>query len=76
MAETIYIGDSIVDAETKVLFDRQDFVDLVREKLGNDAEVYLKELLEDTYQDGYNLGYDHGLEINQEKAWMYDQLCD
>ena len=52
--ETIYIGDDIVTAETKVLFDRQDFVDLVHEKLGNEAGTYLRDFLEDMYQEGYS----------------------
>lgn len=71
MAETIYIGDSIVDAETKVLFDRQDFVDLVREKLGNDAETYLKDFLEDMYHDGYSQGYADGHENGYDAGYYF-----
>lgn len=76
MAETIYIGDSIVDAETKVLFDRQDFVDLVEQCMGRDAARYLENLIEtdelDQNQRAQELqdAYDEGAE----DAWSHQDF--
>lgn len=57
---TLYIGENIVNSATKVLFDRQDFIDLIREELGKDAAEYLIDLVDDTYADGYQDGYSNG----------------
>ena len=45
MPETLYIGSDINTAETKVLFDERDFVDLVEERLGSDARKYLEGII-------------------------------
>lgn len=46
MPETIYIGNDINTAKTKVLFDERDFVELVGERLGTDARRYIEQLIE------------------------------
>ena len=59
MPETLYIGSDINTAETKVLFDERDFVDLVDQYMGCDARRYIERLiraqesdLSDQYQKG------------------------
>lgn len=73
MAETIYIGDDITTAEMKVLFGEQDFIDLVYERLGQNAGAYLENMLISGYQleEAYNLGRLAGLDENDE-ATAYD----
>lgn len=64
MPKTLYIGDDITTAETKVLFDERDFLELVKEQLGRDASEYLERLISakeyDQYRKGWGEGYDDG----------------
>lgn len=68
MPETLYIGSDINTAETKVLFDEQDFLELVEERMGRDARAHIESIeerhklaLEDAYNDGWSDGYEDGL---------------
>lgn len=45
--ETLYIGHDAATAEMKVIFDEQNFVDLVQEQLGSDARRYLEAIISD-----------------------------
>ena len=68
MAETIYIGDSIVDSETKVLFDESDFVDLVKQYMGSEAASYLENII-NSNADAVIEAYENGVS----NAWsQYD----
>lgn len=63
MAPTLYIGDDILTAEAERIFDDDDFVQLVRERLGSDAEKYLNSIIkraDGRYDDGYEKGYTDG----------------
>lgn len=43
--DTLYIGHDAVTAGMKVLFSEQDFVNLVREKMGNDSAEYIQNIM-------------------------------
>lgn len=78
MAKTIYIGN-----EMKVLFDEWDFVEVVRENMGNEAAKVVEELIEERDEARRDLAvanedvdYYIGVALEaEEKAWKYDQLC-
>lgn len=52
MPKTLYIGDEI-----KVLFGKENFIELVDEMMGNDAKNYLRRLLTQEFAEGHRLGY-------------------
>ena len=76
MAETLYIGDDIQSSEAKVILQDSDFIDLVYDRLGRDAGVYLesmlladKESLEEAFQRGRNAVLDENDDDGQSQAY-------
>ena len=76
MPKTLYIGDDITTAETKVLFAQQDFIDLVERHMGCDARSYLEHLicadeqmLKEVYDNGYEDGRRDAYEAMDDDAW-------
>ena len=47
MLNILYIGQDLFTAEREYIFNEDDFVRLVRERLGNEAERYLKTIIEE-----------------------------
>ena len=45
MAKTLYIGNDVQTSEAKVILKDSDFVDLVYDRLGRDAGMYLESML-------------------------------
>lgn len=69
MAKTLYIGGDIQTAEAKVILKDSDFVDLVYDRFGRDAGMYLesmlsanKEALAEAFQRGHAEGFDEAAE--------------
>lgn len=65
MAQTLYIGDDVQTSEAKVILKDSDFVDLVYDRLGRDAGIYLESMLsadkaalEEAFVRGRNEGID------------------
>lgn len=47
MLNTLYIGQDLFTAKPEYIFSDDDFVRVVRERLGNEAERYLKTIIEE-----------------------------
>lgn len=67
MAKTLYIGDDIQSSEAKVILKDSDFVDLVYDRLGRDAGMYLESMLSadaETLAEAFQKERDEAVEDN------------
>lgn len=74
MPETIYIGNDINTAKTKVLFDQRNFVELIDQYMGADAARCLECLLRadvKALDDAYEKGRLAGLEEDASSECLY-----
>lgn len=68
MPETLYIDDRV-----EVLFDQNDFVDLIRQRMGDDAARYLLTAI-DRLNDKANAMYEQGREDGYERGYADGEL--
>lgn len=47
MSRTLYIGKDIVASNPTPIFSEEDFVRLIRDRLGTDAENYIRSIIEE-----------------------------
>lgn len=67
MAKTLYIGDNVQTSEAKVILKDSDFVDLVYDRLGRDAGMYLESMLSadaEALEEAFTRGRNEGLDEN------------
>lgn len=71
LAQTIYIGDDVATSQMKVLFNEQDFINLIEEYMGRDVRNYLESLIrhqkeliaiekQEEWESGYTEGFKDG----------------
>ena len=70
MLNILYIGQDLFTAEREYIFNEDDFVRVVRERLGNEAERYLKTIIEE--RDANDMRLDLAEQID-DLHWELDE---